>query len=144
MTEVTGIIFDFMAARKIRSMLSMVGRPAMQSGGLDRQIGVALWFLGGNGINMKRWRWALLIFELFLFALILVLPQVDLPDFTFHRGTAPIVARQRISPPALTVVRAPTNSRPSCPFARESAPLVEAPGPSDSDSLLSRLCILLC
>lgn len=44
---------------------------------------------------MKRWRWALLIFELLLFALILALPQVDLPDFTFHGGTAPIVIKAR-------------------------------------------------
>jgi len=35
---------------------------------------------------MKRWQWTLLIFELVLIALILVLPQVDLPDFTFHGG----------------------------------------------------------
>jgi hypothetical protein len=33
---------------------------------------------------MKGWRWGILLFELFLFALILVLPQVDLPDFAFH------------------------------------------------------------
>lgn len=46
---------------------------------------------------MKRWKWILLIFELVLFAAILVLPQVDLPDFTFHGGTAPITAKQRIS-----------------------------------------------
>lgn len=46
---------------------------------------------------MKPWRWALLIFELFLFALILVLPQVDLPDFAFHRDSAPIVAKSKLS-----------------------------------------------
>jgi len=46
---------------------------------------------------MTRWRWALLIFELILFALILVLPQVDLPDFTFHGGTAPVAAKARLS-----------------------------------------------
>lgn len=46
---------------------------------------------------MKRWHYELLIFELFLLALILVLPQVDLPDFTFSSGTAPIVAKTRLS-----------------------------------------------
>lgn len=52
---------------------------------------------------MKGWRFALLMFELFLFALILILPQVDLPDFTFPGGTAPIVAKARLSsPPTLT------------------------------------------
>jgi len=40
---------------------------------------------------MARWQWVLLISELFLFALILVLPQVDLPDFTFRDGGAPAV-----------------------------------------------------
>jgi hypothetical protein len=46
---------------------------------------------------MKRWRWTLLIFELFLFALILVLPQVDLSDFTFHGDTAPVVAKAKLA-----------------------------------------------
>jgi hypothetical protein len=46
---------------------------------------------------VKRWRYALLFFELFLFALILILPQVDLPDFTFPGSTAPIVAKARLS-----------------------------------------------
>ena len=51
-------------------------------------------------ISMKRWQWILLIFELALFAIILILPQVDLPDFTFHNGTAPVAAHSRvISPP---------------------------------------------
>lgn len=59
---------------------------------------------------MKGWRYALLIFELFLFALILVLPQVDLPDFTFPGGTAPIAARSRLSPPsAFSVVLGPVH-----------------------------------
>jgi hypothetical protein len=48
---------------------------------------------------MKRWRWALLLFELALFAIILILPQVDLPDFTFHGGSAPIVAHCRACAP---------------------------------------------
>ena len=38
---------------------------------------------------LKRWQWILLLFELVLFAVILILPQVDLPDFTFHKGTGP-------------------------------------------------------
>jgi hypothetical protein len=51
---------------------------------------------------MTRWRW-MLISELFLFALMLVLPQVDLPDTTFRDGTAPVVARlQLTAPPAMS------------------------------------------
>jgi hypothetical protein len=58
------------------------------------------------------WRFSLLIFELFLFALILILPQVDLPDFTFPGGTAPIVAKARLScPPASSVVPVPVQTR---------------------------------
>lgn len=53
---------------------------------------------------MSRWKWALLIFELVLFAVILILPQVDLPDFTFQGGTAPIVAKTRVSSPPVRVV----------------------------------------
>ena len=61
---------------------------------------------------MKGWRFVLLIFELFLFALILILPQVDLPDFTFPGGTAPILVKSRLSsPPALSVVPAPVPAR---------------------------------
>jgi len=61
---------------------------------------------------MKGWRFALLIFELFLFALILVLPQVDLPDFTFPRGTAPIIVKSRLSsPPALSLATTPSHAR---------------------------------
>lgn len=93
---------------------------------------------------MKRWRWGLLIFELFLFALILVLPQVDLPDFTFHRGSAPIVARLRVSPPLLTVVNAPTCLEPPHQLGEAQTSQQQASDRSDSDSLLSRLCALLC
>lgn len=38
---------------------------------------------------MKRWQLVVLIFELALFAVILSLPQVELPDFTLHGGSAP-------------------------------------------------------
>lgn len=46
---------------------------------------------------MKRWCWVLLIVELALFALMLVLPEADLPAFTFQGGTAPVVAKARFS-----------------------------------------------
>ncbi len=48
---------------------------------------------------MTAWRWVVLISELFLFALILVLPQVDLPDTTFRDGAAPVVARMQLTAP---------------------------------------------
>jgi len=46
---------------------------------------------------MKRWHWALLLFGLFLFALILVLPQVDLPDTAFRDGNSPIMAKLQVT-----------------------------------------------
>lgn len=48
-------------------------------------------------MRMPRWKWALLVTELVLFALILILPQVALPDFTFHGGTAPVLVKQRLA-----------------------------------------------
>jgi hypothetical protein len=93
---------------------------------------------------MKRWRWALLIFELLLFALILILPQIDLPYFTANGGSAPVIVKARSSsPPALA---------PVSPFLlRRQQPVVEAQSLYDSPaayavshSLLSLFCTLLC
>lgn len=94
---------------------------------------------------MKRWKWVLLIFELALFVLILVLPQVELPDFAFHRGTAPIAAKARVSG-----VRAYANAAAvSLAVALPAEPLearVERSAPSVhvTDSRLALLCTLLC
>jgi hypothetical protein len=94
---------------------------------------------------MKGWRWGILIFEMFLFALILVLPQVDLPDFAFHRGTAPIVARARASaPPMLAAGTFPTRSRPTIQFGQEDKQRCRLSNHAAPRSLLSLLCTLLC
>ena len=94
---------------------------------------------------MKGWRWGILLFELFLFALILVLPQVDLPDFAFHRGTAPIVAKSQVcTRPVLTAVTLPTPSQPTKQFdngKERPSGLVSHALPR---SLLTLLCTLLC
>jgi hypothetical protein len=61
---------------------------------------------------MDRWtinpsRLFVLLSLLFLIFLILVLPQVDLPDTAFHRGTAPVDVHSRVtSAPGLMVVGA--------------------------------------
>jgi len=93
---------------------------------------------------MKRWRWILLIFELALFATILVVPHVDLPDFEFHGGTAPVAAKSRISttPVAVTAchVAMSVPERTSSPVdagAQSSEPLSAA-------SRLTLLCTLIC
>jgi hypothetical protein len=51
---------------------------------------------------MGRWTikpsaWLVLMSLLFLIVLILVLPQVDLPDTAFHRGTAPVDVHARVT-----------------------------------------------
>ena len=94
---------------------------------------------------MKRWRWVLLILELFLFALILVLPQVDLPDFAFHRGSAPIVAKAKVSSPTvLSGVTAPTNLPSPQHIAKAQTQQITPVVHSTSHSLLSLFCAFLC
>src|SRR5579872_2069399 len=77
--------------------------------------------------SMKCWRWALLIFELFLFALILVLPQVDLPDFTFHGGTAPVAAKSRLSAAPILLTHTISLQQPTLVQLREAARETEHP-----------------
>lgn len=94
---------------------------------------------------MKRWKLAILIFELVLFAAILVLPQVALPDFTFHNDSAPVAAHARVcdSGPGAAISVAAHIPAPA------SLGLVHAESPGGSmpravDSSLSKLCVLVC
>lgn len=93
---------------------------------------------------MSRWRWILLIFELVLFAAILVLPQVDLPDFAFQCGTAPVAVKARsVSAPQQTTT--PVVAANVLPVFFESKPeKVSSVVPSRSESRLSLICVLLC
>ena len=94
---------------------------------------------------MKRWKWALLVFELALFALILILPQVALPAFTFHGGTAPVFARGRmLSALAASQVIAATVAilLPSWILTLSASEI--SPHPVSSHPSLSVLCLLLC
>jgi hypothetical protein len=94
---------------------------------------------------MKLWRWILLYFELFLFALILVLPQVDLPDFTFHGGTAPVAAKAQVSsPPVLSSIITPGQSPMPRPFPETPNQPVKPATRVKPHALLSLLCTLLC
>ena len=94
---------------------------------------------------MKRWQWVLLIGELALFAVILVLPQVDLPDFTFHGGTAPIAMKTRISPvPArIAIVIAPAMGVLE-QDARLRTDTLDSSALSTAHSRLSLFCVLIC
>jgi hypothetical protein len=94
---------------------------------------------------MPSWKKILLVFELFLFAVILVLPQVDLPDFTFHGGTAPAAVRAKLasSPIFPILIRAALGrlGARAMEFRRELASPMH---PLDVQSRLSLACVLLC
>jgi len=92
---------------------------------------------------MQRWRLALLIFELVLFAVILILPQVDLPDFTFHGGTAPVTAKARVTPLPLRAMAAPLPTG-AIELSERSQGAAETTVSSASHSRLSLSCVLTC
>jgi hypothetical protein len=94
---------------------------------------------------MKRWQLSILIFELALFAAILVLPQVALPDFTFHDGTAPVTAHARLcnQMPAAAIAVAP-QILPLAPIAHMEGVIPDVPAPPAVHSRLSQLCVLIC
>jgi hypothetical protein len=97
--------------------------------------------------GLKRWQWMLLLFELVLFAIILILPQVDLPDFTAHNRSAPVAAHARVSsPPARTVsgIVAPVLVPPVKEEAAAGSGLRDISSPPSLDYRLSSLCTLIC
>lgn len=93
---------------------------------------------------MKGWRYALLIWELFLFALILVLPQVDLPDFSFPGGSAPIAARARLSPPRAFSVTPTLAQARSFGHIGETISWARRPAVDLFPSLVTLICVLRC
>ena len=96
------------------------------------------------GEFIKGWRYGLLIFELFLFALIFVLPQVDLPDFTFP-GARPIVARSRLSPPSVCpVVLDPGHPRSLEHIGEPRSRMIQPAVHLDPFSPLTLTCTLRC
>ncbi len=94
---------------------------------------------------MKRWQFSILIFELALFAVILVLPQVALPDFTFHDGTAPLAAHSRLCDRGLaTAIAVTPQILPVGPIARVGSDTTDVLAPPAVHSRLSQLCVLIC
>jgi hypothetical protein len=94
---------------------------------------------------MKQWRWSLLIFELCLFALILVLPEVDLPDFTFHGDTAPVVAKAKLSsPPVMCSVTTAAQFRSPQHVLEIRIQPVRPAVRLTPNTLLSLLCTFVC
>jgi hypothetical protein len=95
--------------------------------------------------HLKRWQWMLLLFELVLFAVILILPQVDLPEFTFHKGTAPVAAHaQASSPPVRTISRIVVPVLLPALKTESRAELRNVLSPLSLDYRLSLLCTLIC
>ncbi|MGC2186719.1 MAG: hypothetical protein WA637_25875 [Terriglobales bacterium] len=94
---------------------------------------------------MKRWQFFVLIFELALFAAILVLPQVALPDFAFHEGTAPVAAHARVCDPGRAMVIATAQQiAPAQPIVQVRGETSDVLAPPAVHSRLSRLCVLIC
>ena len=94
---------------------------------------------------MKRWQLGILIFELVLFAAILVLPQVALPDFTFHGGTAPVVAHSRVCHAAPgTAIAATLQALFPAQSSQGRSERAGSFSPPALHSRLSRLCVLIC
>ena len=94
---------------------------------------------------MKRWQWVLLITELALFAIILILPQVDLPDFTFHGGTAPVAIKSRISSsPVRTAIAITTADARPLNLVQQRHEIPNFATPSSTHSRLSLFCVLIC
>ena len=73
-----------------------------------------------------------------LIVLILILPDIDLPDTAFHRGTAPVVEHSRASSaPSLLTVRIPTSL-----FVAHEATALQREHSLSSHSILQSLPIL--
>jgi hypothetical protein len=96
-------------------------------------------------LPMKRWQWALLIFELALIAVILILPQVNLPDSAFHRGTAPTTLKSSVtSAPVFSAVSAHIQLWLLGDRTGTPVEIAEDIVPAHTDSRLSLLCMLIC
>ncbi|PYV97286.1 MAG: hypothetical protein DMG89_15065 [Acidobacteria bacterium] len=94
--------------------------------------------------SLKRWRWVLLMMELALFAIILIHPNVDLPEFTFRSGYAPVTAKLRFS--VTPVMLSSLVASPILPSPAISEK-VSGSGPRTSKTLdlrLALLCTLIC
>ncbi len=94
---------------------------------------------------MKRWQFLVLIFELILFAAILVLPQVALPDFAFHEGTAPVAAHTRVCDSGrATAIATAQQILPAPPIVQVRGETPDVSPPPAVLCRLSRLCVLIC
>lgn len=97
------------------------------------------------GIAMSRWKWALLIFELALFALILALPQVDLPQIAFHSGSAPVTVKAKaLQAPHVPVIAVVAVPRVPNFFRKHPVDKLATAVPTHAKAQLALVCVLLC
>jgi hypothetical protein len=95
--------------------------------------------------HIKRWRWVLLIMELALFAIILIHPDIDLPEFTFRSGTAPITAKYRFSVSPVMIAKVAASAILVRPAISENVSAsLELSTAKALELRLSLLCTLLC
>ena len=94
---------------------------------------------------MTRWRWVLLIFELVLFVVILIHPDVDLPDTAFRDGNSPVLAKLQVTN---APVMAASITRISTGLPHYIEAVIQRDLPSSERTspatLRSLLCTLLC
>jgi hypothetical protein len=95
---------------------------------------------------MKHWRWTILICELALFALILILPQVALPDFTARGGISPEAVQTRwfSSPPGPAIALVLQTTFAGIGEEKLRNHIFDIYFSSPSSSRLSLLCTLIC
>lgn len=90
--------------------------------------------------NVKPWALVILGCVVFLMLLIVVLPDVDLPDAAFHRGTGPtaIHAQANSAPPLLSVadVHSVVPILPVYPPFYQPGALIKVPDPGSLPILL--------
>lgn len=77
----------------------------------------------------------------FLMLLIVALPDVDLPDTAFHRGTAPVVVHAQANGPPAAVMVAPVARFTA---GLESSPLADWRGLTHSSDPNFRSILLRC
>ena len=101
---------------------------------------------GSESRSMKRWRWAILICELALFALILILPQVALPDCTAQDGISPgaVQIRRFSSPPRPAIALVLQTALAGIGEGKLQNHILNIYFSSPSSSRLSFLCTLIC
>jgi hypothetical protein len=94
---------------------------------------------------MTRWGWVLLIFELFLFVVILIHPDVDLPDTAFRDGNSPVLAKLQVT--TAPVISASLTHLPTGSLRQiQSGILRDLPSPERMTPAGRRslLCTMLC